>query len=78
MPKLKDMTYESPTLKWVFDNVGETPSKDDLGRTAVALMEADARLSNVIIDAERLIADTIANREHIRTGLAKINTELNG
>lgn len=78
MPKLKDMNYESPTLKWVFDNVGETPSKEDLGRTAIALTEAEAHLSNVVLDAERLIAEINANREHVRTGLAKINKELNG
>ena len=78
MPNIKDIKFESPTLKWVFEDTGETPSKDELGRTAIALTEAEANLGNVILDAERLIADSKANQERIREGLAKINAAING
>lgn len=78
MPNLENQTFESPTLKWVFGQSDEKPGKDDLGRTAVALIEADAKLTNVILDAKRLIEETEANQQFIRKGLSKINAELNG
>ncbi len=78
MPNLENQTFESPTLKWVFGRSDDKPSKDDLGRTAMALVEADAKLTNVILDAKRLIEETEANQQFIRKGLSKINAELNG
>lgn len=78
MPNLEKQTFESPTLKWVFGQSDEKPSKDELGRTAIALIETEAKLANVILDAKRLIEESEANQQFIRKGVAKINAELNG
>jgi len=78
MPNLENQTFESLTLKWVFGQSDDKPSKDDLGRTAIALIETEAKLANVILDAKRLIEESEANQQFIRKGVAKINAELNG
>jgi hypothetical protein len=78
---MKDMTtekFESPALQWVFNGNPNKPSTEDLGRTAIALIEAEAKLSNVLLDTKKLAEQTEKNIEFIRSGLAKINTELNG